>query len=389
MDKRAIRFGQAAASVPLAAALVILSAQPLAAPAAAANADPAFTVANYPVDATDKNAVAAKERALADGQEAALRSLLKRLVPVTAYKHLSRIKDVKATNLISGVAVRSEQNSSTQYIANLDFSFQANAVRSELQSRGIPFVEEQAPVTIIIPITLTAGTGEAKADAAEWQAGWKGLDLEHTLSPVKLDELKSVVHTDTVKMLLAGDDNGQRILAGEYKSDRVVLAIAEQDAAAKKLNITLAGQDAVGPINLKRSYRMSDGDMAYTGELAAVVSLGILEGRWKAVKSRDVAAVVPAEAATSAPQWGSRSSGMGEPVQFTAEFSSLAQWNEMRTQLLDTPGIDDLDIGAVSAVNADVVLKFQGGPTALANALGARGLSLSPGGTGWILRPTR
>ena len=236
---------------------------------------------------------------------------------------------------------------------------------------------------------MTAATGEAKTDTAQWQAGWKGLDLEHTLTPVKLDELKSVVHPDTIKMLLAGDDNGQRILAGEYKSERVILAIAEQDTAAKKLNITLAGQDAVGPINLKRSYRMSDGDIAYASELAAVVSLGILEGRWKAVKSRDVAAVAPAEAPTIAPQWGSTSSGLGEPVRFTAEFSSPSQWNEIRTQLLDTPGVDDLDIGTISALNADVLLKFPGGPTALANALGARGLSLSPGGTGWVLRSTR
>lgn len=389
MDKRAKRSGRAVASGALAAGLAVLVCLPCSAPAVAANADAAFTVANYPVDASDKNAVAAKERALADGQEAALRSLLKRLVPVTAYKQLTRIADVKAANLISGVAVRSEQNSSTQYLASLDFSFQASAVRSELQSRGIPFVEEQAAPIVLVPVLMTAATGEAKADTAQWLAGWKGLDLEHTLTPVKLDELKSVIHPDTIKMLLAGDDNGQRILAGEYKSERVILAIAEQDTAAKKLNITLAGHDAVGPINLKRSYRMSDGDIAYASELAAVVSLGILEGRWKAVKSRDAAAVAPVEAPTSAPQWGSTSSGLGEPVRFTAEFSSPSQWNEIRTQLLDTPGIDDLDIGTVSALNADVLLKFPGGPTALANALGARGLSLSPGGAGWVLRSTR
>ncbi len=48
--------------------------------------DAVFTVANYPVEARADNAVAAKDRALADGQQAAFRSLLKRLVPVTAYR---------------------------------------------------------------------------------------------------------------------------------------------------------------------------------------------------------------------------------------------------------------------------------------------------------------
>ncbi len=38
------------------------------------------TVGNYPVQATAANAVAAKDQALADGQQGALRSLFKRIV---------------------------------------------------------------------------------------------------------------------------------------------------------------------------------------------------------------------------------------------------------------------------------------------------------------------
>ena len=119
-------------------------------PARAAGADSAYTIANYPVDATAANAVAAKQQALADGQQAAFRSLLKRIVPVTAYKQLARVRDIKAADLVSGVTVRSERNSATDYIASLDFSFQADAVRSVLSRQGIPFVDEQAaPVTLV------------------------------------------------------------------------------------------------------------------------------------------------------------------------------------------------------------------------------------------------
>src|SRR4051812_47492206 len=59
--------------------------------AAYADADAPYTVANYPVDATAANAVAAKDQALAEGQQAAFRSLLKRIVPVTAYKQLTKV----------------------------------------------------------------------------------------------------------------------------------------------------------------------------------------------------------------------------------------------------------------------------------------------------------
>ncbi len=360
--------------------------------AIAARADAVFTVANYPVEASDKNAVAAKDKALGDGQKAAFRSLLKRLVPVTAYKQISRLANVKAADLISGVAVRSERNSSTEYIASLDFSFQADAVRSALQSANIPFIEAQGEPVIVIPVIRQGTPAEAKPDSGPWRAAWTGLDLDHTLTPVKLDELKPVIHSDTVNMLVDGDDNGLRILTSEYNSKRVLLAIFEQDIAAKKVLITLAGQDAVGPILLKRTYRVSDGDLGYTSELAAVVALGVLEGRWKAVQTQGANGATQAAYPSEQPAWsaggGASASGAGEPVTFIAEFNSVAQWNDIRTQLLDTPGVDDVNITTMSDRSADVALRYPGGPQSLANAVGGRGLSLFNTGTGWVLRPS-
>lgn len=358
-----------------------------AAPVAAAGKDKAFTIANYPVDATDTNAVTAKEKALAEGQKAAFRSLLKRIVPVTSYKQLTRLEAVNAANLVSGFSVRSEQNSSTEYIANLDFSFHADGVRSALQQQGIPFVEEQAPQVIIIPVTMHGTPAAPKPDTGPWKQAWKSLDLEHSVTPVALEDLKPVIHADTIGMLTSGDGSAMRILSGEYKNDLIVLAISETDTAAKKIVVTLVGQDAVGPINLKRHYKMQDGDVAYTSELAAVVALGVLEGRWKAIKTQRTGAVAAAPP-VERPAWSADNNGTGQTVRFVAEYSTLAQWNEIRAQLLDTPGVEGLEIATVSARNADVTLSFPGGPAALANALGGRGLSLGDTGAGWTLRST-
>ncbi len=358
-------------------------------PAHAAKEEKPFTVANYPVEASDKNAVAAKDKAVSDGQQAAFRSLLKRLVPVTSYKQLTRLSKIKAADLVSGVSVRSERNSSTQYIANLDFSFEPQAVRLALSREGIPFVEAQAATVTIVPVIQQGNPPDTKGDTGSWREAWKALDLEHTLTPVKLDELKSVIHSDTVKTLLAKDDSAIRILTAEYKTDLIVLAIVEPDLAAKKMLVTLAGQDVAGPLFLKRSYRISDGDINYTSELAAIVALGVLEGRWKAVRAPAVTAAYAApesQPAWSASPGGVNSSGLGEPVKFVAEFGSLSQWNEIRTQLLDTPGVENLGILAVSARNAEVSLDYPGGIRGLANALGARGLSLQDNGAGWTLK---
>jgi hypothetical protein len=349
----------------------LTSAIPLAAPvvALAAQNDGVFTVGNYPVDAQADNAVAAKEKALAEGQQAAFRSLLKRVVPVTDYDRLKRLSSLKSSNFFEGVSVRSEKNSRTRYIASLDFSFRADAVRAVLQQEGIPFIEEQAREVIIVPVVRDGQGALDKGSASrEWTGIWKGLDLEHTLTPIALKTLKPEVHADTLQMLLAGRGGAERILASEYGEPYVVLAIAEPDAAAKRLHVTLAGTDAVGPLHLKRSYRVFDGDTGYAMELAAVVGQGVLEGRWKAQKT------------------GLGSASRGTPVALEARYRSLAEWSEMRRQLLGLPGVEDVQIEAESTRSASLTLRYAGGADELAAALSGRGLSLESGQGGLILR---
>ena len=355
-----------------------------------------FTVANYPVDATDANAVAAKEKALADGQQAAFRSLLKRIVPVTAYKQLSRLSQIsRRPNWSSGVSVRSERNSSTQYIASLDFTLSGRGgARSSAVAWHPVRRRAGAPVTLV-PVIRQGAAGRSQGRCGQLASAWKGLDLEHTLTPLKIEELKAAVHGDTIDMAANGDDNGLRILAGEYKTRERRARHRRTRTPPKKLNITLAGRDASGPITLKRSYRVPDGDFAYAGELAAVVSLGILEGRWKAHayarRRRGLARRRCSGDGTRTRRARVRRSGAATPRRPRRTSSprravrQLAQWNEMRTQLLETPGVENLEIAAVSGSQADVALQFPGGGRALANILGSRGLRMIDTGGGWAL----
>lgn len=348
---------------------VLAAAALLAGPARAAPGDEVYTVGNYPVDAQAKNAVAAKDKALADGQEAAFRSLLKRIVPVTSYDRLKRLAALKSADFFEGVSVRSERNSRTRYIASLDFSFRADSVRAVLRQEGIPFVEEQASKVIVVPVMREADGKIDQGNATRtWSGTWSSLDLEHTLTPIDLQGLKPEVHADTLSMLLNGEGGAERILAEEYGSSLVVLAIAEVDSATKRLNVTLVGVDAVGPINLRRSYRIYDGDTGYAMELAAVVGQGVLEGRWKASKA------------------GTLRAAQGTPVAFQAEYASLAEWRQMREKLLAMTGVEDLRIEAESARSASLSLRFPGGVQQFAAALNGQGLTLYRGADGLILR---
>jgi hypothetical protein len=349
--------------------------------ALAAAADKPYTVGNYPVDATANDAVAAKEKALADGQQAALKSLFKRLVPVTAYPRLAKLRDLKAGDYIDGVSVRKERNSSTQYIANLDFAFQPKAVREVLRREGIPFVDLQAPSVLIVPVYVAPTTNTTVPAALTpasgqktWMDSWKGLDLTHALTPAKLEVMKPVIHADTLKGIVAGQDNAIRILTNEYNSELALVAVAEPDLQTKKLTVTIAGRDAAGVFTLKRTYRYLINDFSYATELASLVALGTLEGRWKAIKSR--------------PSIGRSFTGSGPPapVQLTVEFGNAAEWPDLRRQISETPGVEDIRYAGVSGNTADIALRFPGGGEGLAESLAAVGLNMRNVGGTWVVR---
>ncbi len=362
----AMRAG-AIASLAMALAMVLASL-------AMAQDQRVFTVGNYPVDARAQDAVAAKEKAIAEGQQAAFRSLLKRITPVNSYKALAALRDVPAANLISGIAVRSERNSTTSYTASLDFSFDSNKVRDLLRQRGVPFVDEQARETAVVLVLQPVGAGGAGAlSSAAWREAWTGLDLENGLTPVKLHERPAGLTAEMVKASATNPEAPLRTIAILAKSGQAILAIAEPDVAARRLHVTISGVDGVGKIVLRRSWRMDPADAAYAAELAAVVAMGTLEGRWKAVHGR-AAAPMPAAGA------------MLQPVQIFVEFRNFPEWQRIRRQLEEMPGVADFSVGGLSNGAADVALRYPGGGQALSAALGTVGIELRGSGGAWVAR---
>ena len=341
---------------------------------AAQASDNVYTVANYPIEANAENAVAAKEKALAEGQQAAFRSLLKRLIPVTAYPRAKRLASIKGADLIEGVRVRSERNSSTDYIASFDFSFQAKGVRDLLRREGIPFTDDQAPAVTLVPVWRSA-PGQPPREEAAWTNVWKGLDLENALTPIKLQPLSKSIRPETINALAAGDGSALRALAAQYNTEYVLLAFAEPDTTAGRLSVTLAGTDAVGAITLKRPYRIDAGDPAYASELAAVIALRMLEGRWKAVKVRGG----PASVATGG------GGGGDTDLLIAVQFRGMSEWQDISRKLAATPGVEELDVAGLSARGARVTLRYAEGAQQLADELARQGLNLRNTSGNWVL----
>ncbi len=333
----------------------------------------AYTIANYPVEAQAKNAVTAKKNAIKDGQQAAFRSLLKRIVPVSVYSQLDRVKTANAGDYLDGISVRSEQNSSTRYIANLDFIFSSQATRQLLRKEGVPFIDEPAPITTVVPVFQKSGNKPPVTGLGDWGEAWRGLDLQNTITPVRITSLKPTIHGDTLKQLFDGDTTPLRNMSSEYGTGPIVFAFAVPDLKKRKLNIMLVGRDGTGNIALKRSYPLAPNDLAYALEYASVISLGILEGRWKATRVNSRGGIN----ALSSP---------AVPLILRVLFNNPGQWYKLQDRLRAMQGVGDLQVAAVSARSADVALTYPGGGPQLADALARQGLSLRDSGGVWVLR---
>ncbi|MGI9408233.1 MAG: DUF2066 domain-containing protein [Hyphomicrobiaceae bacterium] len=336
-----------------------------------------YTVAKYPIEAEADDAVAAKSAAMADGQAGAFRALLKRLVPVTAYRYLPKpnLKDIEA--LTDGFNIRSEQNSSTEYLATLDFHYNADAVRSFMQRERLPYLERQAPETVIVPIYRNRNEAAPRYLATasgqrSWREAWSGLDLKNALTPVKLASYKLEIRDDVLQRLISGDMTDIRIFQEEFSATRIIIAHATPGPDSKKLEITLAGHDAVGRFHLKKSYTIEDEDFLYTAELATIVGLGILEGRWKAVAQPSSGVSVAA--------------GPVEAIRFFVSFNGLGEWQRIRARIAGLPGVSDMNTGTVSARGAEVSMHYPGGMVALQQRVAAEGMYFTNSGGDWVLQ---
>ena len=91
-----------------------------------------YTITKVKIDARADNAVLAKKRALKEGPLQALKLIFKRLAPFRAYDRIATLTLAEADEVVDGFAVRSERNSSTRYLALLDYNFSRKKLQALL-----------------------------------------------------------------------------------------------------------------------------------------------------------------------------------------------------------------------------------------------------------------
>ena len=354
---------------------------------AAQAADGLYEVAKLSVDTTAEDAVAARAMGMAEAQMRAVKIVVQRLVPLSAQERLPELSEEDVENMVNGVSIRKEENSTTRYIATLDVSVNERAIKQLLQDQGIPYSEERAPSISILPLVIAGGSVKGEGGDV-WRQAWEDLDLSHSMTPATILRPRPDLGLETVKSVLAGDAQALASMQGDYGYGPLVIAVGE--AGDGTFVTRLAGADSVGIINFGRSDKLG-GDAKAAARSAAATAFAIIENRWKVTQSGEAPTteVKYEEGTAGAPDAGAASPPKGEVprnVVAQVEFSGLKDWQDIRGRLMNVAGIQALEVNSLSARAASITFDYAGSLWRLQAELGQNGFLFDERDGTFVLR---
>lgn len=342
--------------------------------AAQGTAPSLYTVANITVRAEAADAVQAKQQALQDAQTKGLRALLKRLTGFRLHDRLPQVEAAEVERYVTGLEVRNERFSGTAYIATFDVGFSTQGVKNLLNQFSLPYSEERGPEVLILPIYIESGAAKT-ADRNPWRQALSQVDLPHSLVPAKLAPTRQDITAELAAAYAANPAATLDTLKFQYKTQHIVLAIAELETGGESLKLRLMGADALGTFSLERKVKLQDAPQGLLTQIAAGIAHGTLQERWKLTR-----ASAPVAAAS-----GFSGGGLAT-VELTAQYSGLKEWQSIRQKLQQLPGLQNFEIRGVNPRAAEITLDFPGGAERLASMAAGQGLAFEDAGGRWVVK---
>jgi len=346
-------------------------------------AESLYSVAKISVDVTAKDAVAARDTGMAQSEQRAVMTVLKRIMPASAFASLPEISKDDIDAMVSGVSIRSEQNSTTRYLAVLDISLNEQAVKQFLQNQNISFSEDRAPSVSILPLMVDSGSVKSEGPES-WREAWEGLDLSHSVTPATILRPRPNLDVATVKSVLAADTQALASMQDNYSYGPLVIAVGQIDHG--QFVTRLAGTDAVGAVTFEQSNQLS-GDAKAVARNAAEIAFGILENRWKVSQEREAPATeVKHEEGGATDEKSKEPAEVPRNVVAQVEFSGLKDWQDIRGRLMNIAGIQGLEVNSLSARAASITFDYAGSLGKLQAELGQNGFEFGEKDGNFVLR---
>ena len=337
-----------------------------------------FTISDVEVDATAANATEAQNRAIAEGQKAALGRLFTRIVLAADSNKLPQINAGTITELVRDFEVTRERRSSVRYLAVIRVRFKPDRIRNLLRGHDIGFAETRSMPILVLPVFEVAGAFSLWGEPNPWRDAWQAAPPSDGLVPL-VHPTRDIRNAALIgaEQAVRGDNDRLAAIARKYSAANVLVAVVgyrtgtvgeKGQAAQPFLQITLnrMGKALTEQTHLE-SFALGVGESheAAIGRAVAVISDQIQE-EWK----RD----------------NRLRFGVGKELSVTVPLTSLADWLYIKRRLAGIAQIRGSNLLYLSRKQALLRINYIGDEDQLTLALVHNSIILERSPVSWILR---
>ncbi len=328
-------------------------------------ADDPFIVKDVKVDASAASVSEAVNIAINDGRRKAWATLIHRLTRQQDWDNVPAVDDATVQQMTQGYQVADEKRSTTRYVADVTYTFNAGLVRRFLQSANIAYTNSAAKPLLVIPMS------PGYAPDSGWALAWGGDVTSNAAVPLKLPQGDAL---DRSVLGAIDFDNAS------WSDVQPVASRARTDQAA----LVQAGPVANGEMNVKIRLVSATGS-----QLVPPVSVPVAQGATPQVADAS-AALATAQALGNI--WKTRAAiDFNRQSTLTADvrLDSVAQWGAIQQRLAKVPVVTNVNVAAMDIGQARIVIDYAGTPSQLNDFLSQAALQLSNrDGVWWLSMQT-
>ena len=312
---------------------------------AAAQSRDVYTIRGITVDERAPTVIEAQQKAFAAAKLAGASQLIARLTLTEDLAQATTpitIDQALADQLAAAVDVEEETAGAGRYRGRLAVVYNPATVRNLLNRSGVLYTDRQAPRAVIFPI---ASAGLSAACSQTWPDASKG-----SLVPTATSRVGGIQDTSE------WDDVADAV--SDFGAQRGILAELKGNQGAYKVTLT-----SVSPSGA----RIIGSTQTVSSLPAAVQAVSaVLDRDWKeSAIIRDTGRTL---------------------IEATVLYTSLAEWNTLRSSLVKSPLVSNFQTRAISTDGAVIAFAFAGDTERLDRDLRDRGVAITMEPIGWVLK---
>ena len=193
-----------------------------------------FSAGGIKVDVTAETAAKAREQALQDGQKRALMVVMERITPDYVVEQLAELVPDDIINMVRDMSVSNEKTSSVRYMATLDVSFNADAVRDLLRQNGLPYVRTSGKQLLILPVykRSPAASPVLWDEDNPWLRAWSNRTVESYMIPLTVPAGDLADNNLlNIEQVVQGDLKAAENLAKRYEAEGILVVRMTRNGA--------------------------------------------------------------------------------------------------------------------------------------------------------------